>query len=169
MAPNSVNRAPGSCRARLTSCAHSLRDCFQWIAAVILLKRDRISRLVAGHGLDVHMRSHWFDFGVAPYKPEENWMLLNASGDPFVSLLAHEFGLKDTGSFLRIPVQVDAVYTVSLMLFGRKPIPKPTDRKFKLLYEVADLAKEEFKTTLQILADPDNDVTVMRTLADIGR
>jgi PAS domain-containing protein len=136
-------------------------------AAGILIKRDGISRLVAGHGLNVPMRSHGFDFGDAPYKPGESWLLPNASGDAFVSTLAREFGLSDIGAFLRIPVEIGNEYTVSLMLFGKKPIPKPTERKLKLLYEVADLAREEFKSTVQILADPDNDITVTRSLAEI--
>lgn len=94
-------------------------------------------------------------------------MLPEAGGDAFVSVLASEFGLNDIGAFMRIPVEVEEAYTVSLMLFGAKPILKPTERKLKLLYEVAELAREEFKSTVQTLADPDNDITVMRKLAEI--
>lgn len=136
-------------------------------AAVILIKRDGISRLVAGHGLNVAMRSHWFDFGDAPYKPEGIWMLKDASGEAFVGALAREFGLSQIQAFLRVPVEAAAEYTVSLMLFGKRPIPKPTERKLKLLSEVAELAREEFKSKVQILADPDNDVTVLRSLSEI--
>jgi PAS domain-containing protein len=140
---------------------------FEMDAAAVLIKQDNVSRLVASHGLPVAMRSHTFNFDNAPYAPNDQYVLANASGKGFAQALFSEFGFSPAGALLRIPIEVTERYSLSLMIFGKTPIVAPTKRKLKLVEELAELAKVEFRSVVQLLADPDNDVTVPRTLDEI--
>jgi PAS domain S-box-containing protein len=138
-------------------------------AAAVLIKQDGISRLVASHGLPLAMRSHAFDYKNAPYVPDEQYVLADARGNAFAIAMFTEFGLHKVGSLLRSPVEVKEAYTLSIVLFGEEPMARPTPRKLKLLSDVAELAKAEFQDVVQLLAEPDNDVTIPRTLKEVKK
>ncbi|MGB8818182.1 MAG: PAS domain-containing protein [Rhizobiaceae bacterium] len=147
-------------------CALAMR-LFALSAGAVLLKQGGISRMIASYGMPVVMRSHTFDFSRAPYRADQRYILADARDNTFAQAFFREFGLDHAGAFLRIPVESSADYSLSLVLFGSEPIAKPTAQKLKLLDEVVDLASEEFKDVVAMLADPDNDVTIAHTLDEV--
>ncbi|MGL4406493.1 MAG: PAS domain-containing protein, partial [Notoacmeibacter sp.] len=136
-------------------------------SSAVLLTQSGVCRLVAGFGLPVSIRSFSFDFASAPYSAEDAYILQDAQKSNFAQTFLREFGLTQAGSFIRVPLEVTEKYTLALVLFGATPIPKPTPQKLKLLAEIAEQVKDELKATIEMLVDPDNNITVAKTLHDI--
>jgi PAS domain-containing protein len=135
--------------------------------AAVVLNQGNISRLIAGHGLKIVMRAVDWEFNTAPYNETENYVLPDAQNNTYVQRIAREFGIVSIGSFIRIALDAQDTHSLSLLLFGSKPIQKPSARKFQLISEIGALVKEQYKTTVESLIDPESDVTVAKSLDQV--
>ncbi len=135
--------------------------------AAVVLNQGSVSRLIAGHGLKIVMRAVDWDFKSAPYVETERFILPDALQNTYVQRVAHELGIPLIGSFIRIPLEATETHCLSLLLFGSKPIEKPTEHKLKLISEVGELVKSQYQSLVKLLTDPKADVTVAKSLDDV--
>jgi predicted amidophosphoribosyltransferase/PAS domain-containing protein len=154
-------------RASLDATCEMAVRLFDMTAAALILVKDKTARLIGGHNLPVKMRTIAWDAPKAPYSEEQRYVLTNAENNSFAQFAFHEAGLPDVGSLLRTPVLQTPTYLVSLMVFGSTQISKPTAKKIKLLDDIVALAQTGIKQIADILADPENDVTVPLTLPEV--
>lgn len=148
---------------RLTRLAASLFDCS---TAVLLFNKDGISRVVCGYGAKIHYMSYRWDYTLAPYEPDEQFVAADASPYPQLQHSALFLG-SPVGFFLRTPVTVMATYTVTLIILDAQAKAAPHDNDLRLLAKIVLLLGEEMRGLVPLLSDATADVSVGATLAEL--
>jgi PAS domain S-box-containing protein len=144
-------------------------DIFGCRSACVVLKHDGVSRLVASVGFPVSMRSLEWDMGKVPYKAHETYIAADAAANPFARNLFSEYMLGEAGCLIRLPLVNTATFAVSLLIFGNAPIKPPTARQRQILADIKKLARKPSLALAAVLVDPDNDITVPFSLAQVSR
>lgn len=142
---------------RLTKLSAALFDCE---AAVLLFNQAGVSRIVCGHGITAHFLSYRWDYGMAPYAPDERFLVADATHRDDVQHASAFIGGRRAGFFLRWPVSVATTHTLTLIVIGTEAKSEPEPTELRVLDDIVALMTEEFRDIEPLLADASAHVSV---------
>lgn len=136
--------------------------------ALLLFNSNGVSRLVAAHGVGgSKLVSYSWTYEGAPYRPEERFILADASTLPQLKRAFGFLQFEQIGFFFRTPVQVSDAHTLTLIALDPAPGQLPNKKTLACVDETIGLFDEEFRDLSQLMGDPQADMTLPLALSDL--
>jgi hypothetical protein len=105
--------------------------------ACVLMSEGSTARMLARYNVPHAFITTDHTIERAPYRRDEYLVLRDATGRPDIHAFLGAIAREQTGFFLRRPLQETKDRIISLVIFGRKPLPDLADRELALVDEIA--------------------------------
>jgi PAS domain-containing protein len=148
----------------LASLCRMAADIFEADEAVVLLKAQGVTRMLAASRVETGLRTADVPDLLPQYPAAKDLLLQNAREHPAALAKLAFLGQPNVHWLFRTAVHIGKKHSLLLVITSSQPRGKPSRRQMRLLGELKALMKVEFQAEAKSLLDPDAHVTASTTL-----